>query len=323
MKRLSLIFLLACLLDLPSNGQSTNFSSGDDWRRTKEELILGLGVSNCLSDLGGLDQIGTDYHFVDIEWPMTRPSVYFAYRNRLNKTFSWRSTLLWGVLKGDDNLTAEPFRNYRNLHFRTHFWEVSQIIEIGTGFDKIGKRYNVSKKGYKNFSVYLYGYLGVGAMFFNPKAKYEGKWRALQPLGTEGQVAADSLKKYSRFTYTLPIGAGLKMYVGKRFNIGLEFAYRKVGSDYIDDVSGDYYYNNIIRGQQGDMAADLADPSSGANWNWTIQGEQRGDPTTKDAILSAHLQLCYNLTGFNSKGKSRRRPGSSKRRYGKKGRAMF
>lgn len=62
------------------------------------------------------------------------------------------------------------------------------------------------------------------------------------------------------------------------------------------------------------MAADLADPSSGANWNWTIQGEQRGDPTTKDAILSANLQLCYNLTGFNNKGKSRRRPGSSKRR---------
>ena len=30
-------------------------------------------------------------------------------------------------------------------------------------------------------------FVGVGGFYFNPKAKYEGKWVSLQPLGTEGQ----------------------------------------------------------------------------------------------------------------------------------------
>ncbi len=294
--------------------QSTNFRSGNDWLRTKETVFLGLGATNFLGDLGGLDQIGTDYSMKDIEWSLTRPSVYVAYRNRLTRNISTRSMLMWGIVKGDDQLTQETFRNYRNLHFRSHVWEVSQLLEFGVNLDKIGKRYNVTKNGFKNMSTYVYVFGGAGFMFFNPKANINGKWRALQPYGTEGQVAADTLKKYKRFTYTIPVGIGARFMVSKRMNIGLEVTYRKAGSDYIDDVSGDYYDNNLILAAQGEDAAKLADPSSGANENWTIHGEQRGDPETKDAILSANIYVAYNLTGFNNLGR-RRKKSSGKRRY--------
>lgn len=314
---------LLVLLCSSSYAQSTNFASKDDWRRTKQELILGLGATNFLGDLGGLDQIGTDYSIVDIEWQLTRPSIYLGYRNRLNKNISVRSMFHWGMVKGDDQLTQETFRNYRNLHFRSSTWELSQSIEFGISIEKIGQRYDVAK-GFNNFSSYLYGFIGAGVMFFNPKAELGGKWVALQPLGTEGQVAADTLKKYSRFTYTIPIGVGFRFMLSKRINLGIEVAYRKTGSDYIDDVSTDYYDNALIQAVQGDDAAYLADPSSGVNENWTIHGEQRGDPDEKDAILTAHLMVSYNLTGFNNlggkrKNNVRKRRKGIKRRY----RAMF
>src|SRR5690606_7893182 len=170
--------------------------------------------------------------------------------------------------------------------------------------------------GFKNKSLYLYAYTGAGVLYFNPKANYNGSWVALQPLGTEGQVVADTLKKYSRITATIPMGAGLRVLITKRINIGIEVSFRKVFSDYLDDVSGDYYNNDLIRAVSGDMAADLADPSSQQNPEWTIQGEQRGDPTTKDAILFAHFMISYNLTGFGNlggKGTSRGLGGGSRK----------
>ena len=286
---------------LPTWGQSTNFGSSNDWRRTKNELIIGLGATNFLGDLGGLDQEGTDYSPVDLEWAMTRPMAYIGYRSRLSKVFAYRAELAWGILRGDDQLTTEPYRNYRNIHFRSHFLELDQLFEIGFSREKVGHRYKIKgAHGYKNLSAYFYVFAGVGVMAFNPKAKVNGSWRALQPLGTEGQVVTDTLKKYSRFTYTIPVGGGVRFLLGKRINIGLEVAYRKAGSDYLDDVSGDYYDNNLILAVQGPDAAQAADPSDGSNHNWTIAGEQRGDPNQKDAVLSANISINYNLTGFNS-----------------------
>ena len=270
--------------------QSTNFTdSRKDWRRSKQELILGYGYNNFLGDLGGLDGAGIDYSIADIDWPLTlkSPTVMGAYRMRLTKKWAYRAMFTYARIQGSDQQTGNLFRNYRNLHFRSNIFELSQCIEFGYSIDRVGKRYNIpGLNGFKNKSTYLYVYGGIGALYFNPKAQHnEGGWVALQPLGTEGQLVSDTLRQYRRITATIPFGGGVRFLITKRLNIGVEVSYRKVFSDYLDDVSGDYYNNDVIRSVSGDVAADLADPSSGLNPNWTIQGETKRGPNHQGCHL--------------------------------------
>lgn len=285
--------------------QSTNFNSSNDWMRTQKELVFGFGTSNVLSDLGGLDRIGTDYSFVDLETSQFSLSAQAGYRYRFHKNWAYRGSLSWVRVKGSDQLTQEPYRNYRNLHFRTDIYELYNGVEWGFSRDRVGHRYGLKGlKGFKNSSSYWYVGTGLGVFWFNPKAQHNGGWTALQPLGTEGQLAADSLKKYSRISVSIPLNAGFRFLLGKKITIGLEVSFRKIFTDYLDDVSGDYYDNNLIRQAGGDVAAELADPSSGNFYEWTIQGEQRGDPTTKDAFMSGMLTFGYNLSGFGYRSRT-------------------
>lgn len=313
MRYLALAIFIGSVLN--SLAQTTNFNSSNDWLRTQKELVIGFGTSNVLSDLGGLDRIGTDYSFADLETSQFSLSAQAGYRYRFHKNWAYKGGLAWVRVKGSDQLTQEAYRNYRNLHFRTDIFELYNGVEWGFSRDRVGKRYSFKGlKGFKNSSSYWYVGAGVGVFWFNPKAQYGGGWVALQPLGTEGQVAADTLKKYSRISVSIPLTAGCRFLLGKKITLGLEIGFRKIFTDYIDDVSTDYYDNDLIRQAGGDKAAQLADPSSGVFSEWTIHGEQRGDPTTLDAYMSGMLTIGYNLSGFSYKSrtpfqKGRRRRG--------------
>jgi hypothetical protein len=79
----------------------------------------------------------------------------------------------------------------------------------------------------------VYGYGGVGLLYFNPKAELNGTWHALQPLQTEGV-------EYSRITPVIPFGLGVRFKFGPNMNIAIEGGYRKIFTDYLDDVSTVY-----------------------------------------------------------------------------------
>ena len=110
--------------------QPTNFTKSDHWKHQRKELIFGIGASNFLGDLGGLNRIGTDYTPIDMEWSLTRPSGHFGYRYRFRPMWATKSFLQYGLLHGDDKLTNEPSRNYRKLRVRTHLFEFSQHLEL-------------------------------------------------------------------------------------------------------------------------------------------------------------------------------------------------
>ena len=87
-------------------------------------LEFGFGACNFLGELGGANQIGT--HFVkDLEFSLTRPSAQLAYRYKHNSRLAVKVGLYYQLLKGNDNLTQEPFRNNRNLSFKSNLWELS------------------------------------------------------------------------------------------------------------------------------------------------------------------------------------------------------
>jgi hypothetical protein len=51
--------------------QISNFNSQRNWSRNKKEIMFGLGATSFLGDLGGANQIGTDYSLKDIDFPST------------------------------------------------------------------------------------------------------------------------------------------------------------------------------------------------------------------------------------------------------------
>src|ERR1019366_742244 len=201
-------------------------------KKTKE-WVFGFGASNFLGDLGGANQIGT--HFVkDFEFSMTRPSAQIGYRYRFQKRWAVKVGVYWQLVSGADRLTTEPFRQNRNLSFRSNIFELSGQAEYYFTKQQVGRHYKIKHaKGMKNFNLQGYIFLGFGGFFFNPKAQYDGKWIALQPLGTEGEGLPGGGKKYSRVSVCIPYGLGFKKALSDEWTIGLEVGMRQTFTDYI------------------------------------------------------------------------------------------
>jgi hypothetical protein len=300
-------FFAICLLSL--------FISQDikaqQWKRYRKEVHFGLGANYFLGELGGANQIGTNF-VRDLEISTTRPTLTAGYRYNVSAYSKVRGSLFFGTLKGDDNLTQEPFRNNRNLHFRSRIVELSGIYEYYFNQESSGHRYNIKgAKGMKAKGLTYYAFGGIGLLYFNPKAQYNGNWIALQPLGTEGQGLPGGGRKYSRVTVVIPYGLGLRYAVNRDWRIGLEVGMRKTFTDYLDDVSGNYYDNKVLLQERGVVAATLADPSKGmfASTQYdpktgrTREGLQRGDPKDKDAYGFVTITACYRLKKRGSRAK--------------------
>ena len=286
-----LIILILCFI----TSNLTFSQSSSRWKRMRYEVFYGLGATNFLGELGGADREGTNF-VRDLEFSMTRPLLNLGVRYRITETVATKTMLSYGWLRGDDKLTNEMFRHYRNLAFRSPIAEFSNQFEYSIIREKQGHRYNLRRvRGLKGFKTNTYFFVGVGVIYFNPKNKYNGKWYALQPLGTEGQGLVPTRKKYSRISMCIPYGIGFKYGLNRRLNVGLEFGVRKTFSDYIDDVSTTYFDNQMIREAHGDVAAYLADPSDGTHPNWTAAYQQRGDAKDKDSYMFLILNFTYKL----------------------------
>ncbi len=270
--------------------------SSSRWKRMRYEVYIGAGATNFLGELGGANREGTNF-VRDLEFSMTRPVLSLGLRYRILETLSNKTMLSYGWVHGDDKTTKEPFRNYRNLNFRSPIVEFSTQFEYSIIKEKQGHRYNLRRvRGLKGFKTNTYFFVGFGGFYFNPKGKtQDGKWVALQPLGTEGQGLVPTRKKYSRVSICIPYGIGFKYGLNRRWSIGLELGTRKTFTDYIDDVSSTYFDNDMIRAQRGDVAAELADPSNKTHENNTAAYQQRGDGKDKDSYMFLQLNTTIKL----------------------------
>jgi opacity protein-like surface antigen len=260
--------------------------------KCQNEIGFSVGFSNFLGDLGGANQNGRPL-FWDIDPQVTRPAIGILFAHSLNSRFSLRVNAYVTEVRGDDALTNDAARNYRNLHFKSTIFEVSAGIEFNI-LKFIPDSHN------KRFAPYLF--VGIGVFYYNPKAKYDSEWVELRPLGTEGQGSGQypERRTYSSFNISFPIGIGVKYAINERWTLGFEFAPRFTLTDYLDDVSTSYvepeiFYNSQNHGEAS-MAAFLADPSSGDRPRQTTPGAQRGNPKNKDAyIFGGLLSIKYRL----------------------------
>lgn len=241
--------------------------------------MVGLGQR---SEIGAM--IGTSSYLGDLN-----PTHLFAapqvaggiiYRYNFSPRWAIKANILFAEVAASDQ---QNNNNYdRNLSFQSPITEISAQVELN-----FFKLYNIPARNH--FSPYIF--VGITAFSFNPKAELGGTLYDLQPLGTEGQGFEDENERYSLTSIAIPFGLGLKVNVGKRVSLGLEWGMRYTFTDYLDDVKGEYYDNDILRRERGDVVADLADRSEIKH----EAGTARGNVTTKDLYSVAAFTATFKI----------------------------
>lgn len=305
-RAITLTFVLS-LLALSTSAQY--FRQSSYWKTHRKEVEFGFGMANFLGELGGRNQIGSPFLW-DFEISQTRPAVSLAYRYYLARQQALRGRLTYGILAGNDNTTTEMFRQNRNLSFKSDVFEFSLVYELHLYREELGHMYDLrGVKGTKSSRFGLYFFLGVGGFYFDPRAQFNNSWVRLKPLSTEGQGLPGGAEEYNNFQFCIPMGFGIRRAFTKNWSGGLEVQYTKTFTDYIDDVSTNYYDNEVLLQERGEVAAYLADPSLGTNPELASQtntGEQRGDEKDLDAYLFLKFTADYKLYRYKSGSKKYR-----------------
>jgi hypothetical protein len=285
---------------------SSSYSQSITTNNGKWEFGLGFGPMFFLGDLGGSAGVGRPF-IKDLDLPLTQISKNLYANYYVTEWLAFRLALNHGVLRGDDAEAPnkggdEVDRLERNLTFRTNVFEGYIACEIYPTFF-MEKYDGLAGK----FRPYLIG--GFGMMKFNPKAKLNGQWVALRPLRLEGQGMAEypDSKPYSLVQKEIPLGFGFKYYLKENFYVGLEILHRQLFTDYIDDVSHDYYidpnlFSNYLSAADAAKARQLY--YRGIYTNQTTRpgpGFERGDPKLNDAYFSTILRFGWRIGGENYK----------------------
>lgn len=302
-------FLLLGVLIAASSANAQFFRDNNNWKKYKSEFSLQFGVSNFLGDLGGGDGVGRPFLY-DLDAAQTNYAFSLAYRYFVSKNFSVRGNLSYAQVTGDDLESNFVYRRNRNLHFRSPIIEGAAMAEYHLLREALGFRYKFRgmRKGSGGNRLGIYTFAGIGMFYYNPQAQLSnngvrvGKWYNLRELGTEGQGIKADTDFYSPVALTIPMGMGFKYTLSRTVSLGLEIAYRKTFTDYLDDVSTNYYDNDVIGATYGPEAAQLADPSLDLvpdfvdgtyEYSHTKAGFQRGNPDKKDAYFFTQFTISY------------------------------
>jgi len=304
MKKISFVFSAVLLLSLSVKNATAQYYFYDDKYYDTPlmfEFGASVGVMNCLTDIGGNKGIGKKF-VKDLNLGKTQ----FAGSVFLNATYQYMFALrleaTFGQVTGDDKILRKvkesTFGRYeRNLNFK------SKITDFMLGFE-IHPLYiathNKDDKEPPLFSPYLFA--GVGFFSFKPQTTINGKTIDLQPLSTEGQgfVEYPDRKPYKLNDINIPLGLGVKYELGSALSLRAEFIYRKLNTDYLDDVSTTYIdpnlYANYFTGAKltnallvNDRQYEL-DPA-----HVTSPGDQRGNSKKNDAYFTFSIKVGYTF----------------------------
>jgi hypothetical protein len=293
------IFFLGITTNLFAQG----YSRAGDWKKYRNEVFVSMGTSQFLGDLGGRDRTGTHYSPADINFSQTRTAFGAGFRYRVQKWFNVTGTFNYLIVKGDDAETQDPYRNNRNLNFKSNIFELMGRVEFGYSSARSGNRYSIKKTlssrvHKRNWN--LFGYTGLGAFYYNPKGREpNGQFVALRPLHTEGQGLPGGPKQYTNYSMCIPFGIYYKVTWDKVWSVGVDICWRKTFTDYIDDVGTSYYDPVALQAAYGKLSAVMADPSKGAIAGATKPDgngipAQRGN-IQKDSYVSFQVTVGYTI----------------------------
>lgn len=236
------------------------------------ELGGWVGVSNYFGDLN------TRF---DVTHP--GPAGGIIGRYNFNNRLCLRFGANYGNVGADDANSKNSYENARNLSFNSHLIEGLTQFEFNFLPYDHGSRDNF-------FTPYVF--TGFSVYHYNPRTRYEDKWVALQPLGTEGQFKND---EYSLTQLSLVYGVGMKWDLTAEWSMNFELSARYLFSDYLDDVSTVYPEMDDLEALRGETAVILSDRSSPTGEGILIgqPGRQRGDSSNNDYFSYLSIGLVY------------------------------
>ncbi|MBO4653922.1 MAG: outer membrane beta-barrel protein [Bacteroidales bacterium] len=242
-------------------------------------LLCGWTCRAQKSEIGAM--VGTSFYLGDLNprtvFGMPQLAGGIIYRYNFSPRWAIRANVLFAKVAGDDAITNKHYE--RNLSFTSPITEIAVQGELN--FFRL-----YHERGKNFFSPYLFG--GIALFSFNPQAAdVDGTVYDLQPLGTEGQGFEGERKHYSLCNVAIPFGLGFRFNFAKYISLGFEWGMRFTFTDYLDDVSGNYYDNQLLKENRGSAVARLADKSE----NVHAAGTGRGNSTTKDFYSFAGVVL--------------------------------
>ena len=294
MKRVFQIGLIA-LLVVPELASGQSFFA---MRRQRNVIFsVGTGTSSYFGELKN------DGDYID-----AKPNVNLGLQIFLNRRISARAEITWFQLSGTDT-KANSDRVERNLSFKANNYEINFAGLIN--LTPHGKRY------YQRPNLNVYAFAGIGMIYSNPTAEYQGQTVSLRELQTEGI-------SYSAIQPVIPFGLGLRIKSGPYFNIVIEGGYRITFTDYLDDVSIKRYPDPASL--SSDLSRALSDRRRERDPDYPIvpNGGVRGNPTANDGYFLLNIKLEYYLpSDFFLGGSSQSKMFKSRKkafyRYNKRG----
>jgi len=281
-------------------------------RGYKLEYGFGAGAANYLGEIGGGAKAGRPF-IMDMKLAKTRwnPQLYVRYK--FDPLFAVKVSFNYLRISGDDKLTTNPGRRYRNLSFRNDIFDLEGTVQWL--FYSSNKPMGVYSRSNIFFTSYLFA--GLGAFYHNPKTLYRGDWVPLQPLQTEGV-------RYSKWGYCLPFGLGAYVTINKRrksHRIGIEINWRYTNTDYLDDVSSVYVNPAEL---SSSLAAELSNRNPEVdrqpdgfqnNYGWhgtdkdgnPVNMAPRGNKNDKDSYLSVNVTYGIAIKGGRKVGRGKGR----------------
>jgi hypothetical protein len=193
----------------------------------------------------------------------------------LSEHFTARTYFTLTSLQADDKKGTAAMQA-RNLNFATKIfdWE-------------LGAQYNILSLNDSWWTPYVFA--GIGIFHFNPYTHTaDGTKTYLRPLSTEGEGIVPGQKSYALTQFNIPLGLGAMYAVSEDIRVGLELGYRKLFTDYLDDVSTQYVDRTTLLNARGQTAVDLAYRGNGA---YPAAKTSRGNSSDKDGYYYAALTV--------------------------------
>jgi len=301
-----------------------------------------IGASNYLGEIGGTKRVGKGTprkNFIaDLRLDQTKFAVGGWIRYKVHPLVSVKAGLSWIRIGAEDATSDYIARRVRNLSFRNDIYEFN--VQGEYNFYEI---HNIAPRGRTVVDFGTYALLGGGMFYHNPKAEFNGKWWALQPLHTEGQgidgvTTTDKngnvipLAEYKRFQAQVSGGLGFYYTFKRKWRIGWELGVRMTFTDYLDDISTRYVDPALLDDgtPTGAAAAALSDNTNldlAAKNGITVSttgGSVRGNPEQNDWYMFTAVTIGYVVKGKGNfyKQKYKLLTGKTKRKK-RKTRAKF
>lgn len=220
-----------------------------------------------------------------------KPMVSLGARYDLTEHLTARTYFSYLAFGADDKAGTASMK-LRNLNFQTKVfdWELTA-------------QYNLFNLNDKWWTPYIFA--GVAVFHFNPytTTTTDGAKVFLQSLSTEGQGIRSGTSAYKLTQFCLPLGFGADYSLNEDMRLGLEVGYRKLMTDYLDDVSTTYADRDNLLHAKGQTAVDLAWRGDEVNNSpYPAGGTMRGNPKNKDGYY--YVALTYTIRYFFDKYKA-------------------